>query len=146
MGAHPGVERKADSHCPWPTSTLRHAAESFARFSLRQARMVKSPWSISLRQKRCTSGAQAFSSCSEPLCARALVEIGTDSRMSAKKNLCIMIVPLDFHHSNGHGVGNAVHSITIAWSLSPEVGALRSSRTRGMAASERIIINLKSSM
>src|ERR1700683_1473020 len=37
---------------------------------------------------------------------------------------------------------NAVHSITIAWSLSPDAGALRSSRTRGMAASESMIINL----
>src|SRR5712675_1255266 len=92
-------------YCPWLTSTSRHAAESFGRFSLRQARMVKSPWSSSLRQKRCTSGVQAFSSCSEPLCARALVETGTDSSMSAKKNLCIVIAPSDFHHSDGHNVG-----------------------------------------
>src|SRR3984957_15657540 len=30
-------------YCPWLTSTSRHAAESFGRFSLRQARTVKSP-------------------------------------------------------------------------------------------------------
>src|ERR1700716_3871078 len=41
---------------------------------------------------------------------------------------------------------NAVHSITIAWSFSADAGACLSSRTSGMAASERIIINLKSSM
>src|SRR5882757_3693965 len=29
-------------YCPWLTSTLPHARESLARFSLRQARMVKS--------------------------------------------------------------------------------------------------------
>ncbi len=40
--------------------------------------------------------------------------------------------------------GNAFHSITIAWSSPSADGALRSSRTRGIAASERIIINLKS--
>ena len=37
---------------------------------------------------RCAS----LSSCSVPLCARALVETGTDSRMSARKNLCIVIL------------------------------------------------------
>jgi hypothetical protein len=52
----------------------------------------------------------------------------------------------DLGHTIDHGAGNAAHSITIAWSLSPDAGALRSSRTRGMAASARIIINLKSSM
>jgi|SRR5947209_8120256 len=40
----------------------------------------------------------------------------------------------------------AVHSITIAWSFPSADGALRSSRTSGIAASERIIINLKSSI
>ena len=41
---------------------------------------------------------------------------------------------------------NVVHSITIAWSFSADAGACLSNRTSGMAASERIIINLKSSM
>jgi len=30
-------------YCPWLTITVRHAGVSFGRFSLRQARMVKSP-------------------------------------------------------------------------------------------------------
>src|ERR1700686_3310583 len=42
--------------------------------------------------------------------------------------------------------GKLCHSITIAWSFSADAGALRSSRMSGMAASERIIINLKSSI
>jgi hypothetical protein len=41
---------------------------------------------------------------------------------------------------------NAAHSITIAWSSPLAAGALRSSRTSGIAASERIIISLKSLM
>jgi hypothetical protein len=41
---------------------------------------------------------------------------------------------------------NAVRSITIAWSLPSADGALRSRRIRGIAASERIIISLKSSI
>jgi hypothetical protein len=41
---------------------------------------------------------------------------------------------------------DTVHSITIAWSFSADAGACLSRRTSGMAASERIIINLKSSM
>ena len=39
---------------------------------------------------------------------------------------------------------SSVHSIAIAWSYPVGVGARRSSNTRGIAASERIIINLKS--
>src|SRR5258705_8090523 len=59
--------------------------------------MVKSPWSSSLRQKRCTSGAQAFSSWSVPLCARAPGETGMESKMSAKNSLCIVFLPSDRH-------------------------------------------------
>ena len=77
---------------------------------------------------------------------KAPVETGMDSKMTAMKDLCIVFTPSDLRHAIDHGAGNAVYSITIAWSLSPDVGALRSSRTRGIAASERIIINLKSSM
>jgi threonine/homoserine/homoserine lactone efflux protein len=42
--------------------------------------------------------------------------------------------------------GSALHSIAIAWSFAASVGARRSSRTRGIAASDRIIISLKSSI
>src|SRR5258705_7409097 len=59
--------------------------------------MVKSPWSSSLRQKRCTSGAQAFSSWSVPLCARAPGETGMESKMSAKNSLCIVFLHSDRH-------------------------------------------------
>src|SRR5277367_5727297 len=40
----------------------------------------------------------------------------------------------------------AVHSMTIAWSFPSADGARGSSRTSGIAASDRIIINLKSSI
>jgi len=70
--------------------------------------------------------------------------------MSAKKNLsknlCIVFTPLDFGHVIDLQRPNAAHSITIAWSLSPDAGALPQQKHEGTAASDRIIINLKSSM
>src|SRR4051812_49053550 len=44
----------------WVFRTWSQACEILARFSLRQARMVKSPWSMTGRQNFCTSRVQAF--------------------------------------------------------------------------------------
>ena len=78
---------------------------------------------------------------------RAPVEIGTDSRISVSKNLRTVLLPFSLGRAPATLEGrNAVHSVTIAWSFSADAGACLSSRTSGMATSERIIINLKSSM
>src|SRR3954468_865256 len=56
--------------------------------------MVKSPWSITGRQKRCTSRAQAFCSSGVPLrCwAKASDETAIDNRESARKSLRIVFL------------------------------------------------------
>jgi hypothetical protein len=56
---------------PVIANTLRQEDLRRARFSFRQAKIVKSPWFISLRQKRVTSRMQAFSSLSVPPCCSA---------------------------------------------------------------------------
>jgi len=59
---------------------------------------------------------------------------------------CMVFTPSDLGTPLPMARRNAVHSIAIAWSFSADVGARLSSRTSGTAASERIIISLKSSM
>src|ERR1700733_9956348 len=65
--------------------------------------MTKSPWSISVRQKRETSREQAFCSSGVPLrCwAMAPVETEMDSSVSAKKNFRIVFL----HSGGGNSVG-----------------------------------------
>ncbi len=41
---------KMRRYCPWVFNTWSQAALILVRFSFRQARMVKSPWSITARQ------------------------------------------------------------------------------------------------
>src|SRR5512143_1296487 len=44
----------------WVFRTWSHSAEILDRFSFKQAKMVKSPWSMTGRQNFCTSRVQAF--------------------------------------------------------------------------------------
>src|SRR4029450_11342872 len=78
--------------------TWSQAALILERFSLRQAKMVKSPWSITGRQNFCTSRLQAFCSSGVPLrdccgCwAKAPDETVSDNKVSARRNLRIVFL------------------------------------------------------
>src|SRR3954469_22954781 len=82
----------------WFFRTWSQACEILARFSLRQARMVKSRWSMTGRQSFCTSREQAFCSASvpRPCWANAAVEREADSKVRATRSLRIV-----FLHSDG---------------------------------------------
>src|SRR6185295_7062176 len=78
----------------WFFRTWSQACEILARFSLRQARTVKSPWSMTGRQNFCTSRVQAFCSASvpRPAWAKAAVERVADSRVRATRSLRILFL------------------------------------------------------
>src|SRR5436190_22483782 len=76
-----------EAYCPWLFSTWSQADEILGRFCCRQARMVKSPWSITERQCFCTSREQAFCSSGVPLrCwAKASDETADDNKERTRK-------------------------------------------------------------
>src|SRR3954463_9892087 len=84
------------AYCPLFFRTWSQAVLILARCSLRQARMVKSPWSMTGRQNFWTSRVQAFCSSAVPLrdcCwAKAPDEAASDNRVSARRNLRIVFL------------------------------------------------------
>src|SRR4051794_19238281 len=84
------------AYCPLFFRTWSQAVLILARCSLRQARMVKSPWSMTGRQNFWTSRVQAFCSSAVPLrgcCwAKAPDEAEIDNRVSARRNLRIVFL------------------------------------------------------
>src|SRR3954447_5680318 len=84
------------AYCPWFFSAWLQAADNCGRFCCRQARITKSPWSITLRQWRWTSRLQAACSSGVPLrccCwATAPVETVRDNKVSARRDLRTVIL------------------------------------------------------
>src|SRR5262249_45274439 len=88
----PAVWREIGAYWPWVFSTWSQAAEIFVRFSFRQARTTKSPWSMTLRQWRWTSRRQAACSsavpwrCGTAACWAKAADVD-ETRARAKTNL-----------------------------------------------------------
>src|SRR6478672_4013071 len=95
-GFRDGKRTQAAPYWPLFFRTWSQAVLILVRCSLRQARMVKSPWSITGRQNFCTSRLQAFCSSGVPLrcCCWAMApdETEIDNRVSARRNLRIVFL------------------------------------------------------
>ena len=74
------------AYCPLFLRTWSQAALILERCSLRHARMVKSPWSITGRQNFCTSRVQAFCSSAVPL--RLLLGEGSGRNRDRQQGEC----------------------------------------------------------
>src|SRR6185295_477019 len=113
------------AYCPLLFRTWSQAGLILARCSLRQARIVKSPWSMTGRQNFWTSRVQAFCSSGVPRCAWAklLDETEIDTRVSARKNLRIV-----FLHSAARNHVPDLHT-----SASPELICLDEQMPRNAA-------------
>src|SRR6185295_19446179 len=86
----------ASAYCPLFLRTWSQAALILERCSLRQARMVKSPWSMTARQCFWTSRVQAFCSSAVPprcCCANAACdETEIDNKVRARRDLRIVFL------------------------------------------------------
>src|SRR3954454_5191162 len=90
--------------------------------------MVKSPWSITGRQKRCTSRVQAFCSSGVPLraCADAPLDMESDNRLIDRTSLSIVFLTLHFL-TEGNSTGKC--DVLPTWMI--RVATIADDRTSG---------------